>query len=53
MGLTPQWRVADEHGNLIWISSAKPGRSSEITTARRHTITAWLRRFDLGTLEQL
>ncbi|MFF3460645.1 transposase family protein [Streptomyces sp. NPDC002730] len=25
--------LTDEHGNLVWISAAKPGRSSEITTA--------------------
>jgi hypothetical protein len=42
--------LTDEQGNLAWISSAKPGRSSEITTARHNKITAWLRRFDLGAL---
>ncbi|MFJ5840249.1 hypothetical protein ACIQGO_26435 [Streptomyces shenzhenensis] len=26
--------LTDERGNLLWISAAKPGRSSEITTAR-------------------
>ncbi|MFI7708468.1 transposase family protein [Nonomuraea sp. NPDC049480] len=45
--------LTDEHGNLIWISSAKPGRSSEITTARHNKITTWLRRFDLGALADL
>jgi hypothetical protein len=31
--------LTDEKGNLIWISAAKPGRSSEITTARHNKIT--------------
>ncbi|MEV0784713.1 transposase family protein [Streptomyces sp. NPDC050423] len=35
--------LTDEKGNLIWISSARPGRSSEITTARHDKITAHLR----------
>ncbi|MCX4844613.1 transposase family protein [Streptomyces sp. NBC_00893] len=35
--------LTDEKGNLIWISAAKPGRSSEITTARHNKITGHLR----------
>jgi hypothetical protein len=40
--------LTDEAGNLVWISAAKPGRSSEITTARHNRITTRLRRADLG-----
>ncbi|MGW2651597.1 hypothetical protein ACWC2T_43690 [Streptomyces sp. NPDC001393] len=28
--------LANERGNLLWISAARPGRSSEITTARHN-----------------
>lgn len=31
--------LTDKKGNLIWISAAKPGRSSEITAARHNKIT--------------
>jgi hypothetical protein len=31
--------LTDQPGNLVWISGAAPGRSSEITTARRNNIT--------------
>ncbi|SOR84342.1 MULTISPECIES: hypothetical protein [Streptomyces] len=31
--------LTDERGNLIWISSAGPGRASEITAARHDHIT--------------
>jgi ketosteroid isomerase-like protein len=40
--------LTDERGNLVWISAAKPGRSSEITTARHNKITAKLRNAGLG-----
>ncbi|MEU9624241.1 transposase family protein [Streptomyces sp. NPDC048155] len=36
--------------NLIWISVAKPGRSSEITTARHNKLTERLREAKLGAL---
>ncbi|MEU7469206.1 hypothetical protein AB0A94_11800 [Streptomyces sp. NPDC044984] len=39
--------------NLIWISSARPGRSSEITAARHDRITARLREAGLGALADL
>ncbi|MEU9291755.1 transposase family protein [Streptomyces sp. NPDC048275] len=44
--------LTDEKGNLIWISAAKPGRSSEITSAR-HKITEHLRESGLGALAGL
>ncbi|MET8413072.1 transposase family protein [Streptomyces sp. NPDC005195] len=46
-------RRRTEKGNLIWISSAKPGRSSEITTARHNKLTRHLREVGLGALADL
>ncbi|MFE7519595.1 transposase family protein [Streptomyces halstedii] len=45
--------LTDEKGNLIWVSAAKPGRSSEITTARHNKITGHLREAGLGALADL
>ncbi|WP_415954418.1 transposase family protein [Streptomyces sp. KLOTTS4A1] len=45
--------LTDEKGNLIWISAARPGRSSEITTARHDKVTAHLREAGLGALADL
>jgi hypothetical protein len=45
--------LTDEHGNLLWISAARPGRSSEITTARHNHITTRLREAGLGALADL
>ncbi|WP_413754361.1 transposase [Streptomyces sp. R-74717] len=45
--------LTDEKGNLIWISAAKPGRSSEITTARHSKLTEHLREAKLGALADL
>lgn len=45
--------LTDEKGNLIWISAARPGRSSEITTARHNKITEHLRAEGLGALADL
>lgn len=45
--------LTDAKGNLIWISSAKPGRSSEITAARHDKITGHLREAGLGALADL
>ncbi|MEU9283089.1 transposase family protein [Streptomyces sp. NPDC048341] len=45
--------LTDAKGNLIWISAAKPGRSSEITTARHNKITRHLREAGLGALADL
>jgi hypothetical protein len=45
--------LTDEMGNLIWISSARPGRAGEITAARHDHITRHLREAGLGTLADL
>ncbi|MFF4315790.1 transposase family protein [Streptomyces sp. NPDC001507] len=45
--------LTDGRGNLMWISAAKPGRSSEITTARHNKITTRLREASLGALADL
>ncbi|MDQ0940143.1 transposase family protein [Streptomyces sp. V1I1] len=45
--------LTDETGNLIWISAARPGRSSEITTARHNKLTGHLREAGLGALADL
>lgn len=43
----------DHKGRLVWISAARPGRSSEITTARHDKITARLREAGLGAIGDL
>ncbi|MFI0090796.1 hypothetical protein [Streptomyces bobili] len=45
--------LTDEKGNLVRISAAKPGRSSEITVARHNKITGHLREAGLGALADL
>jgi hypothetical protein len=45
--------LTDEYGNLVWISAARPGRSSEVTTARHNKICARLREAGLGALADL
>jgi hypothetical protein len=45
--------LTDDRGNLVWISAARPGRSSEITTARHNKITTRLREAGLGALADL
>ncbi|WP_328506418.1 transposase family protein [Streptomyces sp. NBC_00391] len=45
--------LTDERGNLIWVSAAKPGRSSEITAARHAKITGHLREAGFGALADL
>ncbi|GGU97995.1 hypothetical protein GCM10010211_76660 [Streptomyces albospinus] len=45
--------LTNERGNLLWISAARPGRSSEITTARHNKITTKLREAGLGALTDL
>jgi hypothetical protein len=45
--------LTDERGNLIWISPARPGRSSEITAARHDKVTAHLREAGLGAIGDL
>ncbi|MET9074757.1 transposase family protein [Streptomyces sp. NPDC004232] len=49
----PFLALTDERGNLAWISAAKPGRSSEITTARHNKITTRLREAGLDALADL
>lgn len=43
----------DTAGNLLWISAAKPGKTSEITAARHNKIVDKLRAHDLGALADL
>ena len=45
--------VTDDHGNLLWISAAKPGRASDITAARHNHITTKLREAGLGAIGDL
>ena len=45
--------LTDEAGNLIWISAARRGAASEITTARHDHIAARLRAAGLGALADL
>lgn len=45
--------MTDTAGNLLWISAARPGKSSEITTARHNKITARLREAGLGAIADL
>ncbi|MFF3665796.1 transposase family protein [Microtetraspora malaysiensis] len=45
--------LTDTAGNLLWISAARPGRASEITTARHHNLVQRLREAGLGALADL
>lgn len=45
--------ITDTKGNLLWVSAARPGRSSEITTARHNKIVQKLRDHDLAALADL
>ncbi|MFI7643671.1 transposase family protein [Nonomuraea sp. NPDC049400] len=45
--------LTDVAGNLLWISAARPGRSSEITTARHNNLVQKLREAGLGALADL
>ncbi|MEU9624354.1 transposase family protein [Streptomyces sp. NPDC048155] len=42
--------MTDENGHLIWISTARPGRTHDITSARHDHVLAHLRAAGLGTL---
>jgi hypothetical protein len=42
--------LTDTHGNLLWISAAQPGRTSEITTSRHNKLTTKLRDHGLGAM---
>jgi hypothetical protein len=45
--------LTDERGRLIWISAVRPGRTHDITAARRDRILAHLRAASLGALADL
>ncbi|MFJ8389842.1 transposase family protein [Streptomyces sp. NPDC094438] len=45
--------MTDEKGRLIWISAARPGRTHDITAARRDHILEHLRAAGLGALADL
>ncbi|MFD4523924.1 transposase family protein [Streptomyces sp. NPDC058470] len=45
--------LTDEKGPLIWISAARPGRTHDITAARRDHLLAQLRAAALGALADL
>jgi hypothetical protein len=45
--------ITDTRGNLVWVSAARPGRSSEITTTRHNRICEHLRDHDLAALADL
>ncbi|MEN8652376.1 transposase family protein [Streptomyces sp. 21So2-11] len=45
--------LTDENGRLIWISAARPGRTHDITAARRDHILTHLRVVGLGALADL
>ncbi|MGW3248265.1 transposase family protein [Streptomyces sp. NPDC001070] len=45
--------LTDDKGRLVWISAARPGRTHDITAARRDRILAHLRTAGLGTLADL
>ncbi|WP_217130071.1 transposase family protein [Streptomyces sp. AC558_RSS880] len=45
--------LTDDRGRLLWISAARPGRSSEITTARYNKLVERLRATELGAIGDL
>lgn len=45
--------LTDHKGRLVWLSAARPGRSSEITTARHDKIVDKLREAGLGAIGDL
>jgi hypothetical protein len=45
--------LTDDRGRLLWISAARPGRSSEITTARYNQLVERLRATELGAIGDL
>jgi hypothetical protein len=45
--------ITDHKGRLVWISAARPGRSSEITTALHKKIVDRLREAGLGAIGDL
>ncbi|UXY24081.1 transposase [Streptomyces cynarae] len=49
----PVLALTDERGRLVWISAAGPGRTHDISAARRDHILAHLRAAGLGALADL
>ncbi|MCL7494774.1 transposase family protein [Streptomyces sp. MCA2] len=45
--------LTDDRGRLLWLSAARPGRSSEITTARYNHLVERLRAHELGAIGDL
>ncbi|WTN41940.1 transposase family protein [Streptomyces sp. NBC_00631] len=45
--------LIDDRGRLLWVSVARPGRSSEITVCRHDQLTAKLRAAGLGAIADL
>ncbi|MGX4695086.1 transposase family protein [Streptomyces sp. JNUCC 63] len=45
--------LTDDRGRLLWISAARPGRTSEITACRHDRLTARLRAAGLGAIADL
>nr|WSY56605.1 transposase [Streptomyces sp. NBC_00886] len=45
--------LTDDRGRLLWISAARPGRTSEITVCRHDKLTQKLREVGLGAIADL
>ncbi|WSU55649.1 transposase family protein [Streptomyces sp. NBC_01092] len=45
--------LTDDRGRLLWVSAARPGRTSEITACRHDQFTAKLRAAGLGAIADL
>ncbi|MFD8766551.1 transposase family protein [Streptomyces mirabilis] len=45
--------LTDDRGRLLWISAARPGRTSEITACRHDQLTQKLREVGLGAIADL
>ncbi|MDW8806323.1 transposase family protein [Streptomyces scabiei] len=45
--------LTDDKGRLIWVSAARPGRTSEITACRHDKLTTHLRATSLGAIADL
>ncbi|MEV6957201.1 transposase family protein, partial [Streptomyces sp. NPDC051183] len=45
--------LTDDRGRLLWVSAARPGRTSEITACRHDKLTAQLRAAGLGAIADL
>ncbi|GHE68957.1 transposase family protein [Streptomyces capitiformicae] len=45
--------LTDHRGRLLWISAARPGRTSDITACRHNKLTRELREVGLGAIADL